>query len=112
MSFTMLAPAAIASRMSSGLRVSTEIGTPQPASASSTGSTRRRSSSSATGIAPGPRRLAADVEDIRAFGDQRPRVRDCGAHAGVAAAVGKGIGRDVDDAHDEGPVECELVAPH
>src|SRR5574341_965241 len=52
-SFTMAAPATIASAMSAGLRVSTESGTPQPARASRTGSTRRRSSSRATGAAPG-----------------------------------------------------------
>ena len=72
----MAAPAAIASRITSGFCVSTDTGTPQSASRSSTGSTRRRSSSSVTPQRPGARRFAADVDDVGAFVDQLPRVRD------------------------------------
>ena len=48
-------------------------------------------------------RLAADVEDIRAFGSQPLRVFQRLVHAVEAPAVGKGIGCDVDDAHDQDP---------
>ena len=48
-----------------------------------------------------PRRFTADIEDIGAFLHQRDGVGD-GAFGRVeAAAVGEGIGRDVDDAHQE-----------
>src|SRR5262245_54530108 len=53
MSLIIVAPRASASRITSGLVVSTETGTPRPPSASSTGNTRASSSSAGTGAAPG-----------------------------------------------------------
>ena len=52
-SFTTAQPASIAARITSGFNVSTETATPSFASASTTGITRRNSSSRATGAAPG-----------------------------------------------------------
>ena len=66
-----------------------------------TGSTRRSSSSAGTGSAPGPRRLAADVEDVRALVDHPQPVVDRRAGIEAHAAVGKRIRRDVEDPHDE-----------
>ena len=47
----------------------------------------------------GPRRLAADVQDGGAGPDQRMRLRNGLVRRPEAAAVGKGIRRDVQDAH-------------
>ncbi len=102
----MRAPASAARRMTSALRVSMETGTRALlASASITGRTRRHSSSRLTGSAPGRVEFAADVEDVGAFRLQLQAVGDGGFRREVAAAVGEAVGRDVDDAHDAGPVE-------
>ena len=85
-------------------------GTPSSRAPSTTGSTRASSSASATGGAPGRRRLAADVEDVGALAQQRSRVRERRAGVEVAAAVGERVGRDVDDAHHERPREIEREA--
>ena len=45
--------------------------------------------------------FAANVEDFRALRDQLQRVRDGFCRAEKFSAVGKRIGRDVDDAHDQ-----------
>ena len=47
--------------------------------------------------------FAADVENVRAFGQQAFGMGEGGAGAaGISAAVGEGIGGEVDDAHDFG----------
>ena len=46
--------------------------------------------------------FAADVQDVRAGLGQRVGVADRRVRAGVQAAVGEGVGRDVEDAHDQG----------
>ena len=73
---------------------------------------RARSSSSApTGSAPGPRRLAADVEDVGALA--RPARAPCATAAlGVeeAPAVGERVGRHVEDPHQaEGRRPCARI---
>ena len=73
--------------------------------------TRRSSSSSGTGSDPGPRALAADVEDVGALVRQPQRVRDGGLRHPEAAAVGEAVGRDVDDAHDARLVERQAGEP-
>ena len=52
-------------------------------------------------LRPGARGFAAEVENFRALRDQFQRVRDGLGRIKKFSAVGKGIGRDVDDAHDE-----------
>ena len=71
----------------------------RPASASTTGMTRRSSSTTGHRLGPGPARLAADVEQVGAFVDQ-PRACSTAA-VGVEdpAAVGEAVGGDVDDPH-------------
>ena len=62
----------------------------------------RRSSSAPTGSAPGPGRLAADVEDLGALGDQLAPVLDRPLGIEEQPAVGERVGRDVDHPHDPG----------
>ncbi len=45
--------------------------------------------------------LAADVDDVGAFGDELETVLDGAAGVAEVAAVGEGIGRDIEDAHDQ-----------
>ena len=52
-------------------------------------------------LGPGPRGFAADVQDIRALRHEFQRVGDGGGGIQKFTAVGKRVGRDVDDAHDE-----------
>src|SRR5439155_27358763 len=57
--------------------------------------------------------LAADVEDRRAFADEVLAVGDRRARVEPEAAVGEGVRRDVDDAHDaegRGACSCSLRA--
>ena len=49
----------------------------------------------------GPRAFAADVEDVGAVGDQPQGVVDGRLRVEKLAAVGKAVGRDVDDAHQQ-----------
>ena len=58
-------------------------------------------------LGAGPRRLAADVEDVGAFLGKLQAVRDGRLRRSMQAAVGEAVGRDVDDAHDARPVEGE-----
>ena len=60
----------------------------------------------------GPRRLTADVDDGRALLDHA-RARGSSAALAVdeAAAIGKGIGRDVENAHHHGFAEIEDPIP-
>ncbi len=57
-----------------------------------------------------PRALAADVEDVRAGAGQREGVLDGPLGVEVGPAVGKGIGGDIDDAHEPGR-RAEVIAP-
>ena len=106
MSLIIAAPAAIARRITSGLQVSTDTGTGSPASLSSTGRTRRSSSSARHGAA---RRDATTRRRCRGY----PRLpRSAGWHDRNSlerieepAAVRKGIRRHVDHAHDQRPLE-------
>ena len=81
-SLTRLAPASSAARATAALEVSIEIcgrvGAPigSPRALDAPAAPARSSSSSADRLGPRPRRLAADVEDVRAFADQLERVRD------------------------------------
>ncbi len=50
---------------------------------------------------PGPARLAADVDEVGPFGNQLLGVAQRGIAGGMPATVGKRIGRDVEDAHDQ-----------
>ncbi len=57
----------------------------------------------------GPGGLASDIEDIGARFQQLERMADRRLRIVQTAPVRKRIGRDVDDAHDEGPCEGEAV---
>ncbi len=102
----MRAPACAARRITSALRVSMDRGTRTCfAKPSMTGSTRRHSSSMSIGSEPGrvdsppmSRISAPSASSCSAMGDG-------GLGCEITAAVGKAVGRDVDDAHDTGPVE-------
>ncbi len=61
----------------------------------------------ADGLGARPGRFPADVEHVGALGLELEGVGDGGFRCEVAAAVGEAVGRDVDDAHDAGPVEGE-----
>ena len=101
-SLTMLAPAASAARATAGFIVSMEIGILH-----ATGQLfdDRQDAAQflrfADRLGAGPRGFAADVENFRALRDQFQRVRHGGAGVQKFSAIGKGIGRDIDDAHDE-----------
>ncbi len=107
--------------MVAALRVSTEIGTPAPASARITGRMRACSISGGTGAAARPRALAADVERCRPRPPPSPRPAAIGrARIGVRAAVAETVRRDVEDAHDGGaadgrarprPAACASAGP-
>src|SRR5690606_34386433 len=53
----------------------------------------------------GPRRLAADVEQVRAFLDHPQPVLDRDLRVEEIAAVRERVRRDVDDSGDPGPIE-------
>ena len=106
-SLTILAPAASAARMVDAFRVSTDTHRPSAASARMTGSTRSCSTSGGTGAAPGPGAFAADIDDVRAIGRHGQAGRDGVSRIGPAAAVAETVRRDVEDAHDERPVEVQ-----
>ena len=55
-----------------------------------------------TGSAPGPGRLAADVDDVGALGDHLEPAGDGRVACRRRPAVGEGVGRDVEDPHDQG----------
>src|SRR5688572_5302244 len=58
-----------------------------------------------------PRRLAAQVDDVRAFSGETARVSDRLVGAQEAAAVGKGIRRDVHYAHQQGLLQIKKKSP-
>ena len=53
------------------------------------------------GRCPRPRRLAADIEDVGALLHHAERIRHRAGRIEALAAIGKRVGRDVDDRHDE-----------
>ncbi len=55
------------------------------------------------GIRARPRRLAADVEQVGAVGDQLPGAGDGGGRIQELPAVAERVGRHVDDAHHQRP---------
>jgi hypothetical protein len=84
-----------------GLRgVDAQGGGRSAASASTTGRTRRSSSSCGTGVGARPGRLAAHVDELGALGGHLAAVGDRGAGVEPLAAVGERVRRDVEDAHD------------
>src|SRR5690606_23599 len=57
------------------------------------------------------RRFGADIDDVGAFGGEFEAMRDGGVGFEVARSVGKRIGGDVEDSHDQRAPEWELAAP-
>ena len=109
MSLTRLAPAATAASATSGLTVSTDTRTPRSAagpealSASTTGHHPRQLDVAGYGLGPGPRRLPAHVDHVGALGHHLEPAGHRGVEGVVEPAVGEGVRRDVEDAHDERP---------
>ena len=88
-SLIIAAPAAIAARITRGLRVSIGNGFAATARRSSNGRTRAIFFLVIDRRRAGARRFPADVEDIGAFRQQLPGVRMRRFQADVTAAVGK-----------------------
>ena len=80
------------------------------ASRSMTGMTRRNSSSERNVHGTRTRGFAADIQRIGTFFGQAQAVGDGRVERRVFAAVGKRIGRDVDDADDAGAIQREDAA--
>ena len=62
---------------------------------------RASSTSALTSVRAGPGRFAAEIEDVGALRLQFQRAIQRRLGIEVPAAVGKRIGRDVEDAHDQ-----------
>ncbi len=60
-------------------------------------------------IGPGAGGLAADVEQVGALAQQALAVRERAARAGMTSTVGERVRREVDDAHDPGTGQVDLV---
>ena len=102
-SLIMLAPARTAARITSGRDVSTDRGTPVTrARRSTTGTTRSSSSSTVGGSRTGPRRLAADVDQVGALAGQVDAVGGGTVVVEEAATVGERVRGDVQDPAHEG----------
>ena len=56
-------------------------------------------------VAPGPGGLAADVHDRRARRDQAIGMLQGRVQPGESPAVAEAVGRDVEDAHDDGAIQ-------
>ena len=56
-----------------------------------------------------PGGLATDIDQVGAVGGQRPAAADGVLEGEEPAAVGEGVGGDVDDAHDQRAVELAQV---
>ena len=111
-SFTSAAPSPSARRATSDFDVSIETGA--PASPSSTGRTRRSSSSRETASAPGrvdsPPMSTSAAPSASSLRRRRHRNRGID----VLATVGEAVGRHVDDTHHRGarPILCERRTSH
>ena len=97
----MFAPAASAASATVDFIVSIEMSAPTPASPSTTGITRRISSSSLNRRGVAARGFAADVENGGTFLCELPPLRDRRLAVDEEPAVGEGIRRDIDDAHHD-----------
>ena len=62
-------------------------------------------------LGAGPGRLATDVDQVGALGEQLQAVRDGGLGLEPLAAVGEGVGRHVDHAHDDAARSSTAVPP-
>ena len=103
MSLIMAAPSASARRATKALVVSTETGAAsRGSSAASTEFKPRPFLRLGDGNEAGPGRFRADVNDVRAGGGHGPTMGERRLRRDETAAVGEGIRRDVEDAHDEG----------
>ena len=102
MSLMIVAPRASASRATEALYVSIESGTlASRARRSTTGSTRRISSSAPTCSAPGRVDSPPMSSMIGPVADHAKPCLDRAVDIVMEPAVSEGIGRDVEDAHDE-----------
>ena len=110
MSLTMSAPRSSATRMTSTLVVSIETGTPRPTAAASTGTDAGELVLERRPAARRPARLAADVEDVGAFGEHLLAAGDRLRRRQRRAAFGERVGRDVDDSHHARPREVDREA--
>ena len=109
-SLTSVAPAAMAASATSAWRVSMLTRT-SPASASIDGDHPAAFLGRIDGLGAGPGRLAADVDDVGALGDQRPAVGDGRLVVEVPAAVGERVGGDVEHAHHERAGRAPYLPP-
>ena len=98
-SLTMRAPASRPARATEARRVSIETTTSCRARPSTTGRMRRSSSSGDVGCEPGRVELAPDIDDVGALGNKTQAIFDGLRGVEAFTAVGKGIGRHVDDRH-------------
>ena len=110
-SLMMLAPASTHAARDLGMaRVDRDRHASSDAKRTTTGRTRASSAATGTGSAPG-RVDSPPTSRIAAPSAMRRSARsDRGGRVVDAAAVGERVGRDVEDAHDERPVERELEA--
>ena len=106
-SLTMVAPWSSAQAATLAFMVSIETGTPSSTTAGRTGCEPRQFLLERYRLhaAIGAGRFRADVDDVGAFRDHAPRLGDGALRIDEAAAVGEGVRRDVEDAHDERAVE-------
>ena len=91
---------------SSARMVSMLTATPAATSPRTTGRTRALLLLGRDPLGARPRRLAADVDEISPGLGQRERRAPRRVGVEVAAAVGERVGRDVEDAHDDGASRC------
>ena len=61
-------------------------------------------------IAVGPRRFRADIENVGAFDGKALRLGNGGGRIEKAAAVGKRVRRDIEDAHDQRALFLKKIA--
>ena len=111
MSLIIAAPAAAAARITAGLRVSTASGIALGRQRLDERQHPVELFALGHGRGSGPRRFAADVDEIGAVVPHLPRVRERALPLDIAAAIGKGVRRDVEDAHHERARELEREAP-
>ena len=102
-SFTTSAPASSATLATDALPVSIDTATPSSTRRATTGSTRLSSSAASTGLGAGTGRFAPDVHEVGALSPQFETAQHRDVGIGIEAAVGKGVGGDVEDPHDGHP---------
>ena len=109
-SLIIAAPAAIAARITAGLRVSTDTATPSPASVCVMPDDPRHLFVLGDRHGARARRLAADVDQVGAIRHHPTRVIERLRRVEVEAAVRERVGRDVEDPHHERARQVERVA--